>query len=208
MTTPTPAREPHPQRDPRNTFLKVSVWELQELMSDEELPSIKATILQKIDERSHSTSPPAPAPDATVCLECTYPEGGICAKEDFCKGCDNFDAFFNSCKLVSYKTSIGGKKETIHPHTNPCRWLLAIVGCASDTRSRPHPAPTDEQCRICSQAIERKARERVLDELFEWIEKEKRGCDNPDMCLFTTKEMQEKVESLRGAQEEQGGVSE
>jgi hypothetical protein len=28
------------------------------------------------------------------------------------------------------------------------------------------------------------------------------------MCLFTTKEMQEKVESLRGAQEEQGGVSE
>ena len=51
-------------------------------------------------------------------------------------------------------------------------------------------------------------REQVLDELFEWIEKEKRGCDNPDMCLFTTKEMQEKVESLRGAQEEQGGVSE
>ena len=72
------------------------------------------------------------------------------------------------------------------------------------------PRPPCEEC-IYQERIDKAAkagREQVLDELFEWIEKEKRGCDNPDMCLFTTKEMQEKVESLRGAQEEQGGESE
>jgi hypothetical protein len=84
----------------------------------------------------------------------------ICSEEDFCKGCKNFDVFFNSCKKAAYKTSIGGKKETINPRTNNTRWLLAIVGCASDTR--PHPAPTDEQCRICSKTIRTKARKQVL----------------------------------------------
>lgn len=59
---------------------------------------------------------------------------GICSEEDFCKGCGNFDAFFNSCKLAEYDISISGKKERIHPITNESRWLLAIVGCASDTR--------------------------------------------------------------------------
>lgn len=64
--------------------------------------------------------------------------GDICAEEDFCKGCGNFDAFFNSCKLAAYDIRIGGKKERIHPVTNHSRWLLAIVGCASDTRCISH----------------------------------------------------------------------
>lgn len=67
------------------------------------------------------TPPTPPAPE--------HPHlGNICAEEDFCKGCNNFDTFFNSCKLAAYKTSIGGKKETIHPITNNTRWLLAVSG--------------------------------------------------------------------------------
>jgi hypothetical protein len=62
--------------------------------------------------------------------------GNVCAQEDFCKGCGNFDAFFNSCTMASYDIRIGGKKERIHPVTNGSRWLLAIVGCASDTRTK------------------------------------------------------------------------
>ena len=39
------------------------------------------------------------------------------------------------------------------------------IDIAKEVRSRPHPAPTDEQCRICSQATERKAREQYAEEL-------------------------------------------
>ena len=63
----------------------------------------------------------------------------VCASEDFCKGCGNFDAFFNSCKLTVYQTRFSGKKEKVHPKTNGSRWLLDVVGCASDTR-RSNPA--------------------------------------------------------------------
>jgi hypothetical protein len=62
---------------------------------------------------------------------------GIRAKEDFCKGCGNFDAFYNGCKLTTYWQSIGGKKERITPTNNQSRWLLAVVGCISDTRTNP-----------------------------------------------------------------------
>ena len=37
-------------------------------------------------------------------------------------------------------------------------------------RSRPHPAPTDEQCRICSQATAKAAREDALNEFMMAIE--------------------------------------
>jgi hypothetical protein len=127
----------------------------------------------------------------------------ICSEEDFCKGCKNFDVFFNSCKKAAYKTSIGGKKETINPRTNNTRWLLAIVGCASDTR--PHPAPTDEQCRICSKATERKAREDVLALLEEWDYHNNRNFGKPhplfaDMIRLVREkpdEIRKHLESLR-----------
>ena len=44
--------------------------------------------------------------------------------------------------------------------------IVAIQKIRVDMRSRPHPAPTDEQCRICSRATARKAREQVLDEMI------------------------------------------
>lgn len=39
-----------------------------------------------------------------------HQSGGICADENFCKGCNNFNAFYNSCKLAEYDIRIGGKK--------------------------------------------------------------------------------------------------
>ena len=62
--------------------------------------------------------------------------GNVCAQEDFCKGCGNFDGFWNSCKLAMYESHIQGTKVWIAPRTNESRWLLAIVGCASDTRTK------------------------------------------------------------------------
>lgn len=60
----------------------------------------------------------------------------VCANEDFCEGCGNFDGFYNSCELTHYKTSIQGTAVWVAPRTNDCRWLLAIVGCSSDTRNQ------------------------------------------------------------------------
>ena len=68
----------------------------------------------------------------------------VCAEEDFCKGCDNFDGFYNSCKLAQYKTSIQGKTVWIAPRTNGTRWLLKFVGCASDTRKSARRRSTDD----------------------------------------------------------------
>lgn len=90
--------------------------------------------------------------DPNVCAKCLYPEGGPCAREEFCKGCGNFDVFFNSCKLAHYKVTIGGKRVTIQPITSPSRWLLAIVGCASDTRTKkadPQDSLYDEEVGRC-----------------------------------------------------------
>jgi hypothetical protein len=83
--------------------------------------------------------------DPNVCTKCLYPDGGPCAQEDFCKGCGNFDAFFNSCRLTFYKVTSFGESDTIHPRTNPSRWLLAIVGCASDTRTKKAEVANDKR---------------------------------------------------------------
>jgi hypothetical protein len=46
--------------------------------------------------------------------------------------CKNWDIFFNSCKLTWYKTTIEGKKVTIHPNIkSDTLWLIEQVGCAS-----------------------------------------------------------------------------
>lgn len=88
-------------------------------------------------------------PQPIICAKCIHSNyDGRCAQEDFCKGCNNFDSFYNSCKLAEYKTSIGGKKEKIHPKTNHSRWLLAIVGCASDTRTHSASEPTPDLSHI------------------------------------------------------------
>lgn len=108
-----------------------------EYIISEELANKVCAILVNYGENSFANklcSRPAPS-SPTYCLKCTYPEG-VCAEEDFCKGCENFDAFFNSCKLTFYKQRFGEKTETIHPRTNASRWLLAVVGCASDTRKQ------------------------------------------------------------------------
>jgi hypothetical protein len=79
------------------------------------------------------------------------------------------------------------------------------IDIAKEVRSRPHPAPTDEQCQICSQATERKAREQVLDEmgLNCWGEYQmnNRRC----MICQVGERCYDKRQSLRA---QQGGVSE
>lgn len=81
----------------------------------------------------------------------------VCANEDFCKGCGNFDGFWNSCKLAMYESSIQGKRVWIAPRTNDTRWLLAIVGCASDTRrqsSNGTDKKLNEFCQFVIQEID------------------------------------------------------
>jgi hypothetical protein len=49
--------------------------------------------------------------------------------------CENYDAFWSSCKLLFYKTSISGKREEIHPVLeDKNKWLIHQVGCASYSR--------------------------------------------------------------------------
>ena len=80
--------------------------------------------------------------------------------------------------------------------------------------SRPHPAPTDEQCRICSEATERKAREDVLDEITKYIN-EMYPLPGPegDYLYPSRKGRREVYEQMRVLIEsllaqQQGGVSE
>jgi hypothetical protein len=48
--------------------------------------------------------------------------------------------------------------------------LIDIVGCASHSATHTsRPTPTDEQCRICRGATERKVREEVLTELETFV---------------------------------------
>jgi hypothetical protein len=142
----------------------------------------------------------------------------VCAEEDFCKGCDNFDAFFNSCKKAAYKTRIGGKKEKIHPATNGTRWLLAGVGCASDTRTHPHtqtPAKdfvdTPEKpwcypgCMLVERAKEQAARAATLatlDKLKQWICEDRESLHRMQIipALILHSLVIEKIESLRRQQ--------
>jgi hypothetical protein len=77
------------------------------------------------------------------------------------------------------------------------------------SKSRPHtPAPTDEQCLICSDAIARAAtlaeNKRVLDAIKEWRkEKELKG-ENPEDCVSAWLEEDIMLESLRQKAGEQG----
>jgi hypothetical protein len=62
--------------------------------------------------------------------------------------CNNWEPFYQSCKLLKYKQSICGKKEVLHPMLNSEKlWIIEQVGCASHSS-----APSAE-----------KVLERVLD---------------------------------------------
>jgi hypothetical protein len=76
-------------------------------------------------------------------------------------------------------------------------------------RSRPHPAPTDEQCRICSQATAKAEREDALALLEEWDYHNNRNFGKPhpmfaDMIRLVREkpdEIRKHLESLRESKE-------
>jgi len=45
----------------------------------------------------------------------------------------------------------------------------------------------------------------VLDELERWVEVNRKGCANPDMWIFTTREMLQKIAELRAQQKGEQG---
>ena len=72
--------------------------------------------------------------------------------------------------------------------------------CEYDTRSRPHPAPADEQCRICSQATAKAEREDALNEFMMAIEYRFEDTNNGRGVVGTIRGLKESLRSKGGEQ--------
>jgi hypothetical protein len=75
-------------------------------------------------------------------------------------------------------------------------YLINMLGCASNSDFQ-YPIPNDEQCRICQQATRKDERERVLDELVAWIEKDREWADAPDGWCHSNLNLLRKFKELR-----------
>jgi hypothetical protein len=79
--------------------------------------------------------------------------------------------------LTWYETTLEGKKQTIHPHLSSEKlWIIEQVGCASHSnfQSKRDTCPQNKIWQHCPsvEQIRKGAREKVLDEVIKWIERE------------------------------------
>jgi len=108
----------------------------------------------------------------------------------YCKDHGHFDSDVYLSSRTAPETTRYPKDCENSGRFSDCTVKGSCVNCSS---WQLHiPAPTDEQCRICSEDIAAQARERVLDDLREWFIKNKcNGCPYGRNLL-------DKIKSLRG----------